>query len=580
MAICVRKFCQTHTASKLLMLIGRTISHYKILEKLGEGGMGVVYKAEDLTLGRVVALKFVSADVSSDETVKQRLMREAKACAALNHPNITTVYEFGEDDGDSFIAIEFVEGKTLHDVLKEKRLGLQESLDVMLQVLDALDAAHKKGIVHRDLKPGNLMIDSSGRVKVMDFGLAKYAAGSLLTQAGATLGTAAYMPPEQAKGEETDHRADLYSIGVVLYQLLTGQLPFNDPHHLAVMYAIVNQDPRPPRELNPDIPPSLEEVVLKAMAKDPAQRSASSAEMGAAILGVAQSLGGARSSLKRFRSLFAGAGKGEGTEKLPARRIPWRVLLSVVAAGILITAAIVIYQRIESAKEREQKRELAKAHVEKAKEFIGANNVSLAVQELELAVQSDSTYPLAWSNLAAISVQQRDFDRAIEQSSRALELDPNYSIARYNLAYALEERGNMEEAARWYAGAIAVDSSFIQAYSALGHTYILLNKPREALAVLDRAISVSPDSKFLYLVQKNRGKAYIALGEFDNAIQALERSSTLNPHVAETALLLAQSYETEGRRQESITQWQTYLQLETDPAKKEEAVAKLRTLKK
>lgn len=564
----------------LFMLIGRTISHYRVLEKLGEGGMGVVYKAEDLTLGRVVALKFVSADVSSDETFKQRLMREAKACAALNHPNITTVYEFGEDDGDSFIAIEYVEGRTLHDVLKERRLGLQESLDIMLQVLDALDGAHKKGIVHRDLKPGNLMIDSAGRVKVMDFGLAKYAAASMLTQTGATLGTAAYMSPEQAKGEGTDHRTDLYSIGVVLYQLLTGQLPFNDPHHLAVMYAIVNQDPRPPRELNPEIPPKLQEVMLKAMAKEPTQRYASSAEMGAAILGVAQSLRGAESFLKRFQILFAGAGKSEAIEGR-LLRIPLRRLLSaVLAAVILITVVVLIYQRFESEREREERRELAKAHVDKAKEFIGANNVSLALRELQLAVQSDSTYPLAWSNLAAISVQQREFDRAIEQSRKALELDPGYSIARYNLAYALEEVGDLEEATRWYAGAIAVDSSFIQAYSALGHAYILLNRPREALAVLDRAISVAPDSRYIYLVQKNRGKAYTALGEVRSAIGALEQSFKLNPQVSETVLLLAEAYEAAGRKKESISRWEQYLRMESDPTKREEAAARLQKLKR
>lgn len=248
-------------------MLGTTISHYKILEKLGEGGMGVVYRALDTTLGRTVALKFISASAGANESMKQRLAREAKACAALNHPNITTVYDFVETDEHVFIAMEFVEGEALDKILEAKHFDAADAAALVLQLLDGLEAAHSKGITHRDLKASNIMLDADGRLKIMDFGLAKFAQGSMLTLSGCTVGTAAYMSPEQARGEETDHRTDIYSVGVVLYQLLTGTIPFPHAHHLAVLYSVVNEAPKPPRELNSSIPAAVEAVIPKAMVK-------------------------------------------------------------------------------------------------------------------------------------------------------------------------------------------------------------------------------------------------------------------------------------------------------------------------
>jgi len=261
-------------------MIGETVSHYKIIEKLGKGGMGVVYKAIDTTLERTVALKFVSSEVSDNESLIKRLAREAKACASLNHPNITTIYELAITEGRSFIVMEYVEGITLKELIAKKHLELNEVLDIAHQAVNGLIAAHKKGIVHRDLKLSNIMLDADHCVKIMDFGLAKLASGTtMLTQSGEILGTVAYMSPEQIKGENVDLRSDIYSFGMILYQLCTGELPFKDEYELAIMYSIIHEKPVSPHEINSHINPELEAVILRALEKDPDKRFKSFAEM-------------------------------------------------------------------------------------------------------------------------------------------------------------------------------------------------------------------------------------------------------------------------------------------------------------
>ena len=207
-------------------MIGRTISHYKITEKLGEGGMGVVYKAQDTKLGRTVALKFLAAHLLKDEEANKRFLREAKAAAALHHPNVCPVYEIGEADGETFIAMAFIEGENLEKHIKQGPLKLPEALDIGRQIAKGLQAAHDKKIVHRDIKPGNVIVDAEGHVTVMDFGLALLTEGSKLTQLDTTLGTVAYMSPEQAEGAEVDRRTDIWALGCVLYEMISGERPF------------------------------------------------------------------------------------------------------------------------------------------------------------------------------------------------------------------------------------------------------------------------------------------------------------------------------------------------------------------
>ena len=260
-------------------MIGQTISHYKILEKLGEGGMGVVYKAEDTKLDRTIALKFLPAHLSASEQERARFVQEAKAAAGLNHPNVCSVIAIEEDAGRQFIVMEFVEGENLKSRIKREQLTPEHITEIGLQIAQGLNAAHEKHIVHRDIKSDNIMITRHDQVKIMDFGLAKLKGDHGLTKTGTTVGTVAYMSPEQIQGMELDHRTDLWAFGVVLYEMMTGTLPFRGEHEAALMYEVLNVEPKPVSSVRTDIPDHLQYLVAQLLQKDYVKRTPSAADV-------------------------------------------------------------------------------------------------------------------------------------------------------------------------------------------------------------------------------------------------------------------------------------------------------------
>lgn len=317
------------TAFKVLDKGSLFAGKYKVIGEIGRGGMGVVLKAEDTKLKRTVALKFLPPELSLYPEAKERFIREAQAAAALDHPHICTIYEAEESEGQAYIAMAYVEGQSLRDRISKNPLSNEDAIDIAIQVADGLEEAHKKGIVHRDIKSANIMVTEKGQAKIMDFGLAKIRGEPQITKEARTMGTVAYMSPEQAKGETVDHRSDIWSLGVVLYEMLSGQQPFGGEREASILYSIVNEEPKPLKGIRRDLAPEVKKVVDRALRKDPGSRYQTAADMS--------------NELRRYQEMLRAAEAGVFNLRSFLRRIRQPKIALPTVLGIMAIALLSVW---------------------------------------------------------------------------------------------------------------------------------------------------------------------------------------------------------------------------------------------
>ena len=549
-------------------MVGETISHYRILEKLGEGGMGMVYKARDTRLDRVVALKFLAQGFAKPEE-KARFLREAQAAATLQHPNICPIYEIDEADGRIFFAMAYLEGKTVSELAEEEPLPFDDASRLAREVASGLEEAHEHGIVHRDIKGQNIIVSPKGRAVILDFGLARHKGKTALTEPGVAMGTAPYMSPEQARGDAVDARTDLWSLGVVLYEALTGALPFDSGHHLATLYSIINEEPKPVRELRPDVPAALERVVEKALAKDPGERWQTASEMLA-------ELGGAAPPFESGPAVTAArpALPHPATANTSRRPRPWVLWAGGLAAVFALAYGGWTLRPREDAPARAILAPDAQAFYEQGQYYLQryeqSSNIDLAIQQFENAQKQDPDSPLVEAGIAeayyrkymdtddrkwldaglakadhaielgpnvAAGYAARGFIRigrgqdtqAIEDFERALALDPSDVDATRGLASAYRSQGRSSEAEELYKKAIELAPADWTGYKSLGVFYASERRYEDAEEQFRHVSRLTPDNA---LGHSNLATVQLYIGKLDEASESFERSIAISPRAA------------------------------------------------
>ncbi len=573
-------------------MIGTTITHYRILEKLGEGGMGVVFKAQDLKLDRVVAIKVLSPHLSDSDQNRARFNQEAKTAAALRHGNILGIYEIDEHDGRMFLVTEFIDGKTLKDHLTQLNtgsgLGLSQAIAWRLQLAEGLRAAHQEGIVHRDIKPQNIMVDRNGHLRIMDFGLAKLKGSAGMTKTGTSLGTLSYMSPEQVQGIPADHRSDIWSLGVVFFEMLTADLPFKAEHEAALLYLVVNEDPPLPSDLDRRIPSAVDEVLRRFLAKDRDKRYQSMNEVIEALKGLESGTKAAVEAPKRKAIAvlpFDNISPDKDNEYFGDG------LMEELVVNLSRLKDIEVVSRSTSLQYKGTRKDVKTIGRELGVRYILEGSVRKFQDNLRIAVQlvDVETDRQLWAEsykgqLADVfDIQEKVSKQIVDAlmlkltarerviltkrstlNAEAFDLNLKARDALYRLT-----KNNVHLAIQLFQKAIDLDPRYASAHAGLGEAYATLYHYFEARTdYLDRAIESSLKG---LMYDPNLSEAYAALGlayfnkkEFDEAITATRKAIELDPNNFAAYWILGRIYHTTDRDLEAVDLFRRTISLNPD----------------